>query len=312
VSKKKKESLEELMNYVNEKYGPYEDNIPVKNSEEQNDASQLGYDGSNGSKNTIFNHKNLFSDGYQFGDISKTVGASALDIGSNALHGLWNISEGISDSINYLQADYNEARGNKEKANLIRTQTAKDNIWGEDSFLNGIDNKIKKITDRDSVLGDKIDALNQGIGYSAGLGAIGALPGGSVLSNATTLISSIGNSESQAYNEQYQDALNNSFNGSMEEYLNSDEGKQTAHNARLYGLLAGATETATENMAGGLGNLFNKATGRATKTLGVTAGFGDLDDKIAKGLADKFKSQVAKNLVEFGVKAGGEGSEEVV
>ena len=314
MAKKKRQSItvEDALNEVNEIYGAYEDNIPTKRSEEQNDASQLGYDGSNGSKNTIFNHKNLLSDGYQFGDISKTVGASALDIGSNLLHGLWNISEGISDSINYLKADYNEARGNKEKANLIRTQTAKDNIWGEDSFLNGTDNKIKEITDKDSILGDKIDTLNQGIGYSVGLGAIGAMPAGSVLSNATTLISSIGNSESQAYNEQYQNALNNSFNGSMEEYLNSDEGKQTAQNARLYGLLAGATETATENMAGGLGNLFNKATGKATKTLGVTAGFGDLDDKIAKGLANKFESQVAKNLVEFGVKAGGEGSEEVV
>lgn len=289
----------------------YEDEIfgeKKKKENQQNNATQLGYDNSE-SKNTWFNHNNLFDDGYQLGDVTRTALGSAVDVFSNLVHGVSNLGEGLSDSILYGIANVQNKKGNTEYANRIRTNASKSD-WDDDSNIIG--KAVDKYTNKESILGDKIDQVNQGIGYSAMLGAIGSLPGGSVLSNATTLISATGSGESQAYNEQYQNALNNSFNGSMEDYLNSNEGKQTVQNARLYGLLSGATETATENMAGGLGNLFNKATGKATKTLGVTAGFGDLDDKIAKGLANKFKSQVAKNLVEFGVKAGGEGSEEVV
>ena len=308
----RKKTLEELMAEVDEKYGPFDPkqhNIIMNSQEQDEDANQLGYDGSNGSKNTIFNHKNLFSDGYQFGDLSRTALGTGADIFNNFVHGVSNLGEGLSDSILYGIANVQNKKGNTEYANRIRTNASK-NDWDDDSNIIG--KALDKYTDKDSILGDKIDQVNQGIGYSSMLGAIGSLPGGSVLSNATTLISATGSGESQAYNEQYQNAINNGYKGELDDYLNSEQGDEAVKNARLYGLLSGATETATENMAGGLGNLFNKATGKATKTLGVTAGFGDLDDKIAKGLANKFKSQVAKNLVEFGVKAGGEGSEEVV
>ena len=289
----------------------YEDEIfgeKKKKENQQNNATQLGYDNS-GSKDTWFNHNNLFDDGYQLGDVTRTALGSAVDVFSNLVHGVSNLGEGLSDSILYGIANVQNKKGNTEYANRIRTNASK-NDWDDDSNI--IRKAVDKYTNKESILGDKIDQVNQGIGYSAMLGAIGALPGGSVLSNATTLISATGNGESQAYNEQYQNAINNGYKGELDDYLNSEQGDEAVKNARLYGLLSGATETATENMAGGLGNLFNKATGKATKTLGVTAGFGDLDDKIAKGLANKFKSQVAKNLVEFGVKAGGEGSEEVV
>lgn len=248
--------------------------------------------------NTWFNHNNLFSNGYDFGDVSKTLGGTALDIFSGIYHGVSNLGENMSDFLTNRLADIAELTGHTERANIARNNAIKD-----DSQYDFVGQTFDKLTESSSLLGNKIDNVNQGIGYSAMLGAISLLPGGQALTAGTTFSSAAGSGETEAYNEQYQKAVKNGFTGSFEDYLKTDEGKETIKNSRLYGALTGATETITENIAGGLG--------KASGVLGISRGYGELDDKLGQALAKKFKSQVAKNLVEYGVKSAGEGTEEI-
>lgn len=269
-------------------------------------ASQLGYDDTHGSKNTIFNHNNLFSDGWQFWDLSRTALGTGVDIFNNVVHGVSNLGEKISDKIEYKIADLQDTMGNTEYANRLRAIASKDD-WDDDSNIVG--KSFDKYANKNSILGDKIDQFNQGIGYSAMLGAIGAIPVvGGAMEKGATYVSGSSSGEGQAYNEQYQEAVKNGFVGSMADFLNSDEGKDAIKKAKAYGKISGGVELATESMAGGLGKMFTAG----KNVTGVTKGFGGLDDILGKKLANNFKSQVAKNLAEYGVKSAGEGFEEVV
>ena len=254
--------------------------------------------------NTWFNHNNLFSNGYDFGDVSKTLGGTALDIFSGIYHGVSNLGENMSDFLTNRLADIAELTGHTERANIARNNAIED-----DSQYDFVGQTFDKLTESSSLLGNKIDNVNQGIGYSAMLGAIGAIPVvGGALEKGATYVSGASSGEGQAYNEQYQEAVKNGFIGSMADFLNSDEGKDAIKKAKAYGKISGGVELATGSMAGGLGKMFTAG----KNVTGVTKGLGGLDDVLGKKLANNFKSQVAKNLAEYGVKSAGEGFEEVV
>ena len=258
----------------------------------------------NGANNSIF-QAGAFSDGYQFGDVSKSIGATALSTFNNMVKGVAKLGEGISDWTSNRIADIVEATGDKDNANRIRK-----NVLQNDTDNNIVTKTIKEATDKDTLLGEKGQNFVQQLsrtGFQAAIGAGAGVLGTAAATAATTgttFISSSGSGEVEALNEQYNKAIKDGYNSGIEEYLNSEEGKKARGKSAIYGHLAGAIEAGTEAMFAGLGK-WTDAIGYGKSGLG-------LDDKIAKSLSNKVSSTLAKNLIQYGVKAGGESVEELV
>ena len=258
----------------------------------------------NGANNSIF-QAGAFSDGYQFGDVSKSIGATALSTFNNMVKGVAKLGEGISDWTSNRIADIVEATGDKDNANRIRK-----NVLQNDTDNNIVTKTIKDVTDKDTLLGEKGQNFVQQLsrtGFQAAIGAGAGVLGTAAATAATTgttFISSSGSGEVEALNEQYNKAIKDGYNSGIEEYLNSEEGKKARGKSAIYGHLAGAIEAGTEAMFAGLGK-WTDAIGYGKSGLG-------LDDKIAKSLSNKVSSTLAKNLIQYGVKAGGESVEELV
>ena len=221
----------------------------------------------------FFQKSNAFDDGYQTGDIIKTLGSTLGDIGYNIVEGAQNVSEGIADKIVSLVADIEDSKGNTEYANNLR-KNLPNNLWQEET--KGIKDKINE----NSVSGNKLDSVAQGLGNATITVGTSAIPGGQFITPATTYLSSSGNAMSEALSD-----------------------GATAEEAKIYSRISGLGETLTEYMFGGLGKF--------TDRVGISKGVGELDDKIAKKLSDKITSKIAKNMVQYGVKSTGEGVEEV-
>ena len=232
-----------------------------------------------------------FSDGYQLGDVTKTILGTTADVGAYAVKGIMNIGEGIGDLGTYGIAGVADLIGNDEYAEKLRYNA---------SHMNVVDNITKPITDKtskNSVLGVKSKNVVEGLGYVAGNTAMAIATGGigtklglgakgiktvqTVGSMGTTFSSSMGNNMSEAYQ-----------NGATD-----DE-------AFAYGLISAAGETGSELLFGGLG--------KASKAIGLSKGAGALDDAVIGGLTKNIKNKMAKTLVQSGLKATGEGAEEVV
>ena len=223
-----------------------------------------------------------FDDGYDFGDITKTILGTTGDVGVGVFKGIFNLAEGIVDlgrygvsgAANLLGAD-KYAEDVKERA---RQNTTEDLFGGLEGWV-----------DQYSVLGNKSDNITQGLGYiggiigTAGLGSAAGLgtAGTTALTTGTTFTSSMGSGMGEAY----------------------DSGA-TDKEAVTYGAIKGAGDAVTELIFGGLGKGIN--------AVGLSKGLSSADDMLAKGLSSKINNQIAKNFVQFGVKAGAEGTEEVL
>lgn len=218
-----------------------------------------------------------------------TILGTTGDIGMNALEGIMNIGEGIGDLITYGWAGIEEASGNKEKASQLRQNAQTKNTY--DILLGNVEKNI----DKNSILGEKSDSVVNSLGYIAGMTAVSVATGGiggaagttgssiaaTVGSTATTFTSSMGNSMNEAYK-----------NGATDE------------EAFKYGVIGGIAEAGTELMFGGLGKM--------SGAVGLSKSAIPVDDMLAKTISDKFKSTLGKNLSQFVIKAGAEGTEEVV
>lgn len=240
-----------------------------------------------GTSDSFFETSEAFKDGYQLGDVTKTVGSTIGDVGLHAVKGISNLGEGIGDLIVYGEAQIADMKGNTEKANQLRENAKKNMVdeWFEPAT---------KAVNKNSVLGNKSDELAEGLGYVAGMTAVSIVSGGAgaklglssevaatIGSTATTFSSSMGNGMSEAYQ-----------NGATDE------------EAFWYGVISGAGEAGSELMFGGLG--------KASGAIGLTKGVGEFDDQIAKSLTKNIKNKMVKTLIQSGVKAAGEGAEEVV
>ena len=265
----------------------------IKVEEQRNFAKEL-------LKNSISNVKNInlgdgfvkassaFDDGYQFGDVSKTILSTTGDVALNVGKGIMNIGEGIGDLATYGIAGIADLTGNDEYADKLRYNASNMNV------VDDLTKPVSDFVDKNSVLGDKADEIAQGLGYVAGNTAMSILTGGlgaklgisskiaqTAGSMGTTFSSSMGHGMSEAYQ-----------NGATD-----DE-------AFAYGIISAAGETGSELMFGGLG--------KASKAVGLSKGAGELDDIVIGGLTKNIKNKMAKTLVQSGLKAGGEGAEEVV
>ena len=224
----------------------------------------------------------LFDDGYQAGDITKTILGTAGDLTLGVLSGAGNFVEGIADTIGYGVADVSEALGAEDFANATRERVKKNTIQQ-------VLGKPTEKVDKWSVLDDTADSVAQGLGMIATLAAGGAALGAAGLGAGATTAITTGAT-----------GLSGFGSGMSEAY----QGGATEKEAKTYGAIVGASEALSELLFGGLG--------KASKALGFSKGLSSLDDMAAKKVANMFSSQFAKNLAEYGVKSGAEGAEEVI
>nr|DAX35454.1 MAG TPA: hypothetical protein [Caudoviricetes sp.] len=302
--KERKKYLQDLDNTA------YNNSLQVREEEQKilneniNLPTREDFEKQSGANNSIF-QSGAFSDGYQFGDIFKSIGATALSTFNNMVKGVAKLGEGISDWTSNRIADIVEATGDKDNANRIRK-----NVLQNDTDNNIVTKTIKDVTDKDTLLGEKGQNFVQQLsrtGFQAAIGAgVGVLgtAAATAATAGTTFISSSGSGEVEALNEQYNKAIKDGYNPGIEEYLNSEEGKKARGKSAIYGHLVGAIEAGTEAMFAGLG--------KATTAIGYGKSGLGLDDKIAKSLSNRVSSTLAKNLIQYGVKAGGESVEELV
>ena len=223
-----------------------------------------------------------FDDGYQFGDVTKTILGTAGDAAVGVVKGIGYMGEGVADLISYGGAAVQDALGNHVTADAIRERTAKS---ATDILLGG----LEKATDKYSVLGDKSDSITQGLGQVGAILATGGLAGMAGLGTvgATALTTGLMGASSAG-------------SGMGEAYL----GGATDEEAATYGLIKGVVDAGSELLFGGLG--------KAVKAVGLSKGLTSVDDLLAKKLSGKITNHIAKNFVEYGVKASAEGMEEVI
>lgn len=230
-----------------------------------------------------------FSDGYQFGDLTETILGTAGDFAVGAVKGVGRMVEGIVDLGTYGVAGVADLVGADEFADDAK----------EVAKYSATDEWTKPVTDyldQYSVLGNKADAVSEGIGQVAAIiltaGAAGAIGGAAGLSSAGVAALKTGVTTAAT-------GLSSMGSGMSEAYA----GGATDAEAATYGLIAGIAEAGSELIFGGLG--------KATGALGLSKGISSLDDALAKKVSSKIANHTAKNFVEYGIKAGAEGAEEV-
>lgn len=210
--------------------------------------------------------------------------ATIGDISASIVQGAGGLVEGAVDLGAYGVANILEGFGKYGAAYDVKKFAEQDTVGGLMSDL-----REKSGIKDYSFLGDFGYDVGSGVGYITGLAAGGALAkaagvtgkGLSVVSNIIMGLSGMGSGMSEAYS-----------NGA------------TDGEAAAYGAMSAGAEILSEMMFGGLGQAFQK--------LGVGTGLIDLDDVITKKLTKNITNNAVKNLLQLGIKASGEGIEEVV
>lgn len=228
-----------------------------------------------------FFQKGAFADGYQFGDVTKTILGTAGDVGLNAVKGVAGIGEGLGDLINYGIAGVADLAGKEEWADGVRKRTSENFV---DKILGGAEDYL----DQYSVLGRTSDSALQGLGQVGGIMATGGLgsaaglgaAGVTALTTGVMGLSGMGSGMGEAY-----------------------QGGATDEEALKYGTAAGAADAVWELVFGGLG--------KAVNAVGFSKGLSSLDDIVAKSISKLISSPTGKNITEALVKSGFEGLEEL-
>ncbi len=250
-----------------------------------------------------FQKSALFDDGYDFGDVFKTIIGSGTDVTEHAGAGLIGSGEKILDALSMIGTAMNKQAMNQAAENeMIYNTIAGNDISGEqvlkkykeiqNSVEKGSEEFIKKdlydeqriakklISDpmrkkhgidaeSDSIFGEKSDELAYSGGQLLGTAAASKLGvPSSVLIGLT------------------------SFGGEMESALN--QGASYDEAAFSSAVTAGA-EILTEKISGGI------------KFGGKT-----LDEALTKKITSSLSNKVVRRLVDFGMDAAGEGFEEVL
>ena len=223
-----------------------------------------------------------FDDGYQIGDITKTILGTAGDVAVGAVKGIGNLAEGVLDLGTYAASGVADLFGNEEAAERIKKR-------GQETLVNDWLEPLENKVDKNSLLGGRADNITQGLGYVGGILLTGGLGAGAglgkvgttALTTGLTGFSGMGSGMSEAY-----------------------QGGATDKEAATFGAIAGLAEAGTELLFGGLG--------KAVNAKGLSVGLSSADDMLAKKISSKFSNQIAKNFAEYGVKAGAEGLEEVM
>lgn len=249
-----------------------------------------------------FQKSALLNDGWDKGDVSKTVKASGTDVAENAGAGFMGAGEKILDFLAFLGTAMNGQQMQTAAQNemMFNAITGKD-IDGKDTLEKyrswqkeaekGTEEFIKKdlydeqaiakkiITapleqkwginvETDSVFGQKADELAQSAGQLGATAIASMFGAGSAMIGATA------------------------FGGEMESALNQGA---TYNEAAFSSMVSAGAEILTEKISGGI------------KFGGKT-----LDETLTKRLTSSISNNVARKLVSLGMDAAGEGFEEVL
>lgn len=224
--------------------------------------------------NKIIKHNEAFKDGYQFGDVTKSVGSTVGDIGLNVAQGFAGVGENIADFLAAGIAEIAEATGHETYAERVRRNIASQET---NIFTNALQ-KGKDKLDANSWSGNKSDEMFQGVGQTGSYAALKAIPGaGSALSTGAMFTSAAGGELSELYGS--------------EDYQNGDLRKGKIW-AKAIG--SGAIEAAAE------------------RALGYFGSSGGIDKTVANYLSDMASTSIGKILARQGVNAVSEGVEEVI
>ena len=249
-----------------------------------------------------------FKDGYQFGDITKTITGTGADIQQDIANGILGIGEGVVDTGAYLlglkskwEADFIKSLDKsklteEQKQELLKRYIANQQVDSQmkdfiqrdlvnesgfgnrvaNSNLLGFGNMIangkldinSNEFENNSVLGDKSDALVQSGGQLAGQIGLSAVGVPWWVTSGVT-----------------------SFAGGTEEaYANGATNEQ----AGVYGLINAGGEILSEKISGG-----------------ISFGGKTLDEGLKKALTNNISDRTLKALAKFGFDATGEGFEEI-
>ena len=220
--------------------------------------------------------KGAFEDGYQFGDVAKTILGTGTDIKENLLAGILGMGEKVVDAGAYLVGGAGGLLG----ADEFKEKTAdfiKKDLYNEEKIAKKIVgvaaseqfNKVFGIDAGASVLGEKSDALVQSGGQLAatiGLQAVG------VPWFVTTGVTS--------------------FGGEAENALNEGAGYGRAG---VSAAISAGAEILTEKISGG-----------------ISFGGKALDDVLTQRIARGVSKKVVRTLSKIGLDMAGEGVEEVL
>lgn len=223
-----------------------------------------------------------FSDGFQAQDVPNALFGTIGDFSLNAVKGILGIGEGITDAIGYGWADLLRLGGNDKLADNMKRAAQKHSV---DDFFR----PAQDFLDQYSILGNTSDAIAQGVGQVGAIILTGGVAGAAGLGVAGTTALTTGMM-----------GVSGVGSGITEAYADGASDKE----AMKYGLIAGAADALSEMMFGGLG--------KGVNAIGFSKGLSSADDMVAAIMSKPFKSQIAKNMVQFGVKASAEGVEEVV
>ncbi len=214
-----------------------------------------------------------FSDGYQFGDVLKTVRSSLRDLENNITAGILGMGESIVDAGAFLvggvgglfSEDFKKDTQDFIAKDLYDEKAIAKELLGKSDITEGW------LTDVDnwSVFGDKSDSLAQSGGQlltTVGLQAVG------VPWWLTTGVTSFGSEVDNAF----------------------DQGA-TYTQAGLSGAITTAADIFTEKISGG-----------------ISFGAGTLDDLLTRKLATGITNKTVRSLTKFGLDVTGEGFEEVL
>ena len=221
--------------------------------------------------------KGAFEDGYQFGDVLRTINASSDDLGNNVMAGILGIGEKVIDAGAY-------AIGLLGK-NTIQPHMQKfieKDLYDEEALakkLNVAGNPIYNMTtkkllgiggEEHSVFGEKADSVAQSGGQLLGTVALQSV---GVPWFVTTGVTSFGSEAESALNE-----------------------GATYGEAGVSGLVTAGAEILTEKLSGGI--KFGK--------------MGTLDDGLTKALARGISNKFVRGAAKLGMDIVGEGAEEVL
>lgn len=252
---------------------------------------------------------------------------TGADVVGSAAQGFGNSLEGISDFILHGGAYVADALGADKAADFLHGSA------NHNSVNNLFDNYIiGENTREQSFLGSTLRSVAQGVGQAGSLlatSAVGqALNWGktavTALSTATMFSSAAGSGISEAY--QHGEAVESAIRDGMETldklYKDGQISEETYNTAKAgydeileknkvtdaeafnYGMMKGTIEAGTELLAGGLG--------KSVEAIGVSRGIGGIDDIFAHKLFGKVSNYWVRSLGEAGIKALGEGAEEVL
>jgi hypothetical protein len=229
-----------------------------------------------------FFQQGSFKDGFDWMDVPSSILGTAGDIAYNVVKAPMQIGEGIGDLLSYGIASGYEMFGDEQTAEGIRRETKKNLV---EEWTGGVGDYL----DQYSLIGETGKSVAQGVGQlgtmaaTAYLGGAAGLGAGGItaLTSGMMGLSSMGSGMTEAY-----------------------QSGATDEEALAYGAIAGAADALSEMLFGGLG--------KGVNALGFNRGLLSADDLLAKKLSQNIQSHLGKTLVQYGIKSGAEGLEEVI